>query len=746
MKTASKLFFALVVILTLFLVSCTGVSPSGDPTVTTAPEGSFAVTVSVYFQNAESGEYELKNEGVEFLPEGQILRYSPEEYDYYDLDTARSTLSASKEGDAITVYYTCETCTVRFFVGEATVSEGACEQTLRKGQIPTPPTLFLKGYSVAGYGKEIAPVYEDTDYTVIFEKTAYTLSLYATKDTLLPDGFTESDAQDGCFVTHYTFEDKISLPTPKSEGYTFLCWNTRPDGSGEVVSEIASGTYQSTSLYAIYTVKLYSISFGEVEGVGYPDYYLPYGTKIEAPIIAPENQKAGYGLFWYTDKSYSALYDFDVMPAENITLCGRWELDTGEGMLALTKEDFTRGTIDSLEELTLLLDYVRYHNLTEALVVEISYVDKDRLSDELTRAQELAEFRASGSISYGVTTGGLKNPSAKCALSIAVKSSFRGNEAIKTAASEGKTAYPYLSATVTPRGENYTAFYIDRLTKTYAVSTTNQLLYVVEHGYRPICEKDSPAERVYLEAKRILNSILPEDATALEKAELIFNYLITAIEYDDKAVEIAESDPIAWPEYDAFYLEGVILQKKAVCDGIASAYSLFCNIEGIPCVKILGPGHAWNRIKLGNFWYVVDATFGNQQISGTKNSIADHAHFLISDAEKKALGNVGENYLNIKAEKSYDYYAKKSLTYQNKTFDYEINSVEELSRLLEYLTSLEKDLSGKTVNFYYKINGMTVKDAYSRAQTTLRMRGIRFNYGLTYFMSGSYGVCKIVFK
>ena len=330
-------------------------------------------------------------------------------------------------------------------------------------------------------------------------------------------------------------------------------------------------------------------------------------------------------------------------------------------------------------------------------------------------------------------------------MTIRVKVDYRDKEAKKTTEPTGEKAYTYLTAPITPRGESYTEFYIDKLTLSYSVTTSNQLLYVVEHGYRPVPVKNSPAETVYLAARKLLNEILPENATQLEKAELIFNYLITNIAYDDNAVAITKDNASVWPEYDAFFLEGVFLQKKAVCDGISSAFSLLCNIEGIPAVKVLGPGHAWNRVKINNRWYVADATFGNLHIANQSYSIADHSQFLISDDEKTKGGYPGQNYLSIVADENYGYFAYKSATCNGRTFDYEINSTEELARLLEFVSSLSSDLSYSTVNFIFDIQGTTFDKALASAETILKLRGVTIKNKISYYMNTDTGLCKLVF-
>lgn len=717
------------------------------------PEGDvIEIPVRVYYQDPESGEYRLERETTEYIREGTYKEYDFDAVTHYAINTEKSNFRAEKAGDAVEVYYDCETCKVVFDIGEATLTDGYAIQTLRKGQTPKAPTLSLPGYTLTGYDKTLDKVYADTTYTPHWEVANYVLRLHATNRTDLgSDRFTQSEIADSCFETTYTFRDSLTVPTPKSPGYTFLEWNTSPDGKGETVTKIAEGTTADTTLYAIYTVKLYTITFVSLDGDSFPAYYLPYDTVISAPAIAPENQKPGMGLSWYTDNACTKLYDFRKMPDENITLYGKWKEDTGVGFLNWDRNDIAANTIDSLSELVDYIDYIRFHNITEALRVEVTYTDYESLKKDVSTAEILGEYRANGSISYTTGTGNFNHANAKCYISMRVNNSFRDKEAKKTAPSNHNEAYELLTQKITPRGSDYAVFYIDKLTYTYPVTTTNQLQYVVEHGYRPIPEKGSPAEKVWLQARALLNEILPSEASDFEKAELIFNYLILNIEYDDAAVEIAQSSPSTWPEYDAYYLEGVFNNKKAVCDGIAKAFSLLCNIEGIPAVEVVGTGHAWNRVKIDNRWYVVDATFGNLHISGSDRSIADHSQFLISDAEKTNAGYAPHNYKEIKAEKNYGYYDTKTFeggnSYFPQTYDYVIDSITEFKYFLRYLKlELKWDLTGTTVNFIYNIPDTFFDVSFKQALRAIESNGFVIDNQVAYYGNGVGSVYKLVFK
>lgn len=59
------------------------------------------------------------------------------------------------------------------------------------------------------------------------------------------------------------------------------------------------------------------------------------------------------------------------------------------------------------------------------------------------------------------------------------------------------------------------------------------------------------------------------------------------------------------------HLYGTLFNKKTVCGGYSKTYAVLCRYVGIECDYVLADkigNHAWNLIKLGDYWYVVDIT------------------------------------------------------------------------------------------------------------------------------------------
>ena len=89
--------------------------------------------------------------------------------------------------------------------------------------------------------------------------------------------------------------------------------------------------------------------------------------------------------------------------------------------------------------------------------------------------------------------------------------------------------------------------------------------------------------------------------------------------------------------YDSFYLEGVLENGIAVCNGIAKTFVLLCSIEGITAVKVNGQTsdkapHAWNKVLINEKWYIVDSTWSNLKSTNYKESFT-HEFLLITSSK-----------------------------------------------------------------------------------------------------------------
>lgn len=202
------------------------------------------------------------------------------------------------------------------------------------------------------------------------------------------------------------------------------------------------------------------------------------------------------------------------------------------------------------------------------------------------------------------------------------------------------------------RPANY-IFPIDRKSRTEEVEYSDELYLAAQSGVRPVPKTGSSASTIYQKARAILRMICTSDMTEVQKAHAIYDWIMWQVTYDTPATKIASGSE----EYSAYYMEGVFgdgetrignvaYKPYAVCDGMSKAFALMCNIEGIPCVRVVGKagkslltagGHAWNKVYLDGAWYLVDCTWGDTHVTFSLDSAARdyelgiHSHLFVTD-------------------------------------------------------------------------------------------------------------------
>lgn len=192
------------------------------------------------------------------------------------------------------------------------------------------------------------------------------------------------------------------------------------------------------------------------------------------------------------------------------------------------------------------------------------------------------------------------------------------------------------------RAEDH-VFPIDAAEREASVTYTDELYLAVQRGVKPVPAVGSPAYTVYELARDVLRKICTDDMTDEEKAHAIYDWIMWHVTYDNPATMSSHGEM-----YSAYYLEGVfangvtpidgvVYKPYAVCDGISKAYSLLCNMEGIPCVRVVGTagdtvsdagGHAWNKVFVNGEWYGVDCTWGDATASLDLNGFRRNTYEL----------------------------------------------------------------------------------------------------------------------
>lgn len=204
---------------------------------------------------------------------------------------------------------------------------------------PLPP--YRTGYSFVGWFSDVSLITPYTFTTMPLDG----ITLYAKWElnevtiTFVTNG--------GSSVTPITQDawTVVSAPeSPARAGSTFLGWFIDMDLT--MPASFPTTVTDSFSVYAKWEINQYTITFAVNGGSSVAPIAQNYDTAVTAPA---DPTKSGF-IFagWYVDNQYSFLYAFDKMPAENVMVYARWEVDPLFGTISIA--DFKATTDGAYHE------------------------------------------------------------------------------------------------------------------------------------------------------------------------------------------------------------------------------------------------------------------------------------------------------------------------------------------------------------------------------------------------------------
>lgn len=304
-----------------------------------------------------------------------------------------------------------------------------------------------------------------------------------------------------------------------------------------------------------------------------------------------------------------------------------------------------------------------------------------------------------------------------------------------------QTTLPYYERTdlnFTKRDEAFNNWASDKQFFSVEVNTSDELYWAVECGLTPICKEGSRAEIIYNLAKDVLKNIISDDMNDFEKILCIYDWICVNTTYFNLNLNYISSSSYYLTEFPCFYLEGVFIQKVAVCDGFSKAFSLLCNMEGIKAVRITGKAssnmgvtkdnHAWNKVNLGGSWYLVDTTWAELRDSRSQGTERlQHRYFLTTDSltENSHYPLIGRTkYENYRTNSdACSYYENMVLTcnkneYETIYEDLVISTKKEYENIVEYCILNGIDSIDLLVDVEYakKVNNISSSTYYSASK------------------------------
>ncbi len=233
------------------------------------------------------------------------------------------------------------------------------------------------------------------------------------------------------------------------------------------------------------------------------------------------------------------------------------------------------------------------------------------------------------------------------------------------------------------------------------VSTSIELELALEKGLKVTPTTGSNAEVVMNKAKEVLREILDDKMCDYEKVLAIYDWLTNNVIYDRGLTTLSskldkDSDLYrSLYKNTSFYAEGVFLYKVAVCNGIGAAFSIMCNIEGIPAYKVMGSvssgNHTWGKVFVNNEWFVCDPTWSSaKDADGTKKyEVISYDFFMLSEEEAANYESRTEftdkdAYSAYAGNTQFDYFASQTFVYNNELYTLYVDEYPEFEALIKH--------------------------------------------------------------
>lgn len=161
-------------------------------------------------------------------------------------------------------------------------------------------------------------------------------------------------------------------------------------------------------------------------------------------------------------------------------------------------------------------------------------------------------------------------------------------------------------------------FWVHNREKIYKTTYSDSDYCVFTPGYAYTDSEIDEIQTAMEQSFQEVRALIPEDAGDYEKVRIVYTYVIDYTQY-----QTGEDDQS---------IAGVFWKKSAVCAGYAGAVQYLLERLDIPCIYVDGStkgsteGHAWDIVKIGQEYYYVDATNGDQPdfLNGDAAQLEEH--------------------------------------------------------------------------------------------------------------------------
>lgn len=161
----------------------------------------------------------------------------------------------------------------------------------------------------------------------------------------------------------------------------------------------------------------------------------------------------------------------------------------------------------------------------------------------------------------------------------------------------------------------------------------------------------------------VVGEIIKPDMTIEQKEQALHDWVTSRGEYHIELLEAfydgKDMRDISEQYADSFNPYGILINGLGVCQSYAESYKLLCDAANVPCVVASGTvgsvPHAWNKVRLNDTWYHVDAT--NNDGDSIPYAVYNASDKVVSTdfttSDEYILNSELKNYVSDKDDKDY---------------------------------------------------------------------------------------------
>lgn len=270
------------------------------------------------------------------------------------------------------------------------------------------------------------------------------------------------------------------------------------------------------------------------------------------------------------------------------------------------------------------------------------------------------------------------------------------------------------------------------------VTNSEQLFYALANNYYPVPTKGSTADSLFNKMIATIYRVVPSlDVSEYEIFNNIFNFIINENTYDYDSFNYKDSQHT---DYECYFLDGILNNKNAVCDGIVKALVSFLNMVNIKAYHIgavyNNAGHAYAYVKINDNYYLSCPTSSSSvyKLNDKKYHYHTYSYMLTNyytssktwHYESLCQSQLIESLKNVIP---YDYYSNTKLNINNKEISLNIQNEDEALQILNEVNKVAKEnkyvMQIELLGDYEVIN--SAFDKFKDKKSTIKINNGMFN-------------------